>query len=306
MTLSPLVECVPNFSEGRRPDVVARIVQAIAQVPGVRLLDVHTDPSHNRSVVTFVGPPQAVAEAAFRGASTAAELIDMDAHEGVHPRIGATDVIPFVPLRGVHMDACVELARQVGRRLGEELGIPVYLYGEAAVRPERRELAAIRRGGYEALREEIASRPERAPDFGPARVGPAGATAVGARFFLIAFNVYLNTEDVEKARRIARAVRASGGGLQHVQAMGVLVGGQAQVSMNLTDYRRTPLHRALELVRREAARYGLTVTHTELVGLIPLEALAESAGWYLQIEGFRPDRVLETHLLDGGHQNILE
>lgn len=298
MPSQALVECVPNFSEGRRRDVVDRIVEAIATTPGVRVLDVHTDASHNRAVVTFIGPPEAVAEGAFRSAAVAAHLIDMNAHRGVHPRIGATDVIPFVPLRGVSMDECVALARQVGRRIGEELRIPVYLYGEAALRPERRELAGIRRGGYEALKAEIGVNPDRTPDFGPAEVGPAGATAVGARFFLIAFNAYLNTDDVEKARRIARAVRASSGGLQHVQAIGVLVGGQAQVSMNLTDYRRTPIHRALELVRREAARYGLTVTHTELVGLAPLEALVQAAAWYLQIDNFHVGQVLETHLLN--------
>ncbi|MDQ7030309.1 MAG: glutamate formimidoyltransferase [Ardenticatenia bacterium] len=294
----PLVECVPNFSEGRRPDVVAQIVEAITAVSGVHLLDVHTDASHNRSVVTCIGPPDAVAEAAFRGAARAAQLIDLRAHKGVHPRIGATDVIPFIPVRGVRMADCVALARQVGRRIGEELSIPVYLYGEAATCPDRRYLSAIRRGGFEALKAEIATRPERTPDFGPTKVGPAGATAVGARFFLIAFNVYLNTDDVEKARHIARAVRASSGGLQHVQAMGVLVDGQAQVSMNITDYRRTPLHRALELVRREAARYGLTVTHTELVGVAPLEAWVQAAAWYLQVAGFRLTQVLETHLLD--------
>lgn len=298
MPFQALVECVPNFSEGRRRDVVDRIVEAIASTPGVRVLDVHTDASHNRAVVTFIGPPEAVAEGAFRGAALAAQLINMDAHQGVHPRIGATDVIPFVPLRGISMDECVALARQVAQRIGEELRIPVYLYGEAALRPERRELAGIRRGGYEALKAEIGVDPNRAPDFGPTEVGPAGATAVGARFFLIAFNAYLNTDDVEKARRIARAVRASSGGLQHVQAIGVLVGGRAQVSMNLTDYRRTPIHRALELVRREAARYGLTVTHTELVGLAPLEALAQTAAWYLQIDNFHVGQVLETHLLD--------
>ncbi len=298
MSSQALVESVPNFSEGRRSDVVNRIVEAIAGVPNVRVVDVHMDASHNRAVVTCLGPPNAVAEGVFRGAAVAAQLIDMNAHQGVHPRIGATDVISFVPLRGVTMDECVALARRVARRIGEELRIPVYLYGEAARRPERRELAAIRRGGYEALKAEIGMDPSRAPDFGPAEVGSAGATAVGARFFLIAFNAYLNTDDVAKARRIARAVRASSGGLQHVQAIGVLVGGQAQVSMNLTDYRRTPVHRALELVRREAARYGLVVTHTELVGLAPLEALAQAAAWYLQIDNFHVGQVLETHLLD--------
>lgn len=295
-----LVECVPNFSEGRRREVVERICARIRSVPGIRLLDVELDAGHNRAVVTFVGPPEAVEEAAFRATQEAAGLIDMRQHQGAHPRIGATDVIPFVPVRGVTMEECVELARRVGERIGRELGIPVYLYEEAATRPERRNLADIRRGEYEGLAQEIATHPERAPDYGPAELGPAGATAVGARPFLIAYNVYLGTSDLEIARRIARAVRHSSGGLHYVKAMGVDVGrpGQVQVSMNLTDYRRTPIHRVMALIRDEAAHYGVPVLESEIVGLVPAEALLEVARYELQLHRFSPQQVLENRLLE--------
>jgi len=292
------VECVPNFSEGRRAEVVEAICARLRAVPGVRLLDVEMDASHHRAVVTFVGPPEAVAEAAFRAAEEAARWIDMREHRGAHPRIGATDVIPFVPLRGVTMEECVELARRVGERIGRELGIPVYLYGEAATRPERRDLATIRRGEYEALVHEIAVDPDRAPDYGPAVVGPAGATAVGARPVLIAYNVYLGTSDMEIARAIARAVRHSSGGLRYVQALGVAVDrpGQVQVSMNLTDYRRTPIHRVMALIRDEAARYGVPVVESEIVGLVPAEALIDAARHVLQLHHLAPEQVLENRL----------
>ena len=293
---SPLVECVPNFSEGRRPEVVAQIVEAIRAVPGATVLDHSSDADHNRTVVTFVGPPQAVEEAAYAAIATAARLIDLEAHRGEHPRIGATDVVPFVPLREVTMDDCVALARRLGERVGRELGIPVYLYEAAATRPDRQNLANLRKGEYEGLKEAIRSDPDRAPDFGPAELGPAGATVIGARPFLIAYNVYLNTDDVEIARRIARTVRHSSGGLRFVKALGLLVEGQAQVSMNLTDFQRTPVHVAVELVRREAARYGALITHSELVGLIPEAALIDAARWYLQLDGFQPDQVLELRL----------
>ncbi len=298
--MEPLVECVPNFSEGRRREVVERICARIRSVPGVRLLDVEMDAGHNRAVVTFVGTPEAVEEAAFRAAQEAAGLIDMRRHQGAHPRIGATDVIPFVPVRGVTMKECVELARRVGERIGRELGIPVYLYEEAAGRPERRNLADIRRGEYEGLAQEIATNPERAPDYGPATMGPAGATAVGARPFLIAYNVYLGTSDLEIARQIARAVRHSSGGLRYVKAMGVDVGqpGRVQVSMNLTDYRRTPIHRVMALIRAEAAHYGIPVLESEIVGLVPAEALLEVARYELQLHRFSPQQVLENRLLE--------
>lgn len=294
--MQPLVECVPNFSEGQRQDVIDAIVTAIAAIPGALVLDVQSDTDHNRTVVTFVGDPEAVLAAAFQGVQRAAELIDLNTHRGQHPRMGATDVIPFIPIRGVTMADCAEMARHLGRRIGEELDIPVYLYEAAATRPERQDLAYVRKGEFEGIRELIASDPAHEPDFGPRHMGPAGATAVGARPFLIAFNVYLNTDNVEVARQIARAVRHSSGGLRFVKALGLLVEGQAQVSMNLTDYRRTPIHGVVELIRREATRYGAMVVRSELVGMLPQQALLDAAQWYLQLDGFEPDQVLENRL----------
>lgn len=294
--MQQIVECVPNFSEGRRQEVIDAIVAAIAAAPGAQVLDTQTDADHNRTVVTFVGEPEVVLEGAFQGARRAAELINLDEHSGAHPRMGATDVIPFVPIRGLTMADCVELARRLGQRIGEELEIPVFLYEEAATRPERQNLADVRKGQYEGIRELIASDPAHAPDFGPRRMGPAGATAVGARPFLVAFNVYLATGDVEIAKKIAKTVRHSTGGLRFVKALGLLVEGQAQVSMNLTDFRRTPIHVVVEMIRREAARYGVLVARSELVGMIPQEALLEAACWYLQLDGFRPEQVLENRL----------
>lgn len=295
---SPLVECIPNFSEARRPEVIDAIIAAIQTVSAVHVLDRHSDLDHNRTVITMIGPPEAVAEAAFQSIAKAAELIDLDRHQGAHPRIGAADVVPFVPVRDISMQECVELARNLGRRVGEELGIPVYLYEEAATRPERVNLENLRRGQYEGLKEEIGLNPERDPDFGPARLGTAGATVIGARQPLIAFNVYLTTNDTRVAQNIARAIRHSSGGLRYVKAMGVLVEGRAQVSMNLTDYRQTPVARVVEMVRREAARYGAGIHHSELVGLIPQEALNDAAIWHLQLDGFEPSQVLETRLME--------
>jgi glutamate formiminotransferase / formiminotetrahydrofolate cyclodeaminase len=293
---NPLVECVPNFSEARRPEVVEDILRAITSVTGVIVLDRHSDFDHNRTVLTYVGSPEDVEEATFRAISKAAELIDLDKHSGEHPRIGATDVVPFVPISDVTMEECVQIAQRLGRRVGEELGIPVYLYEQAATRPERQNLENIRRGQYELLKEEINSKPERAPDFGPAQIGPAGATVIGARPFLIAFNVYLSTDDVKIAKDIAKAVRHSSGGLRYVKGLGLLVEGRAQVSMNLTDYRRTPVARVVEMIRREAQRHGVAVHHSELVGLIPQEALVDASVWYLQLDQFEPDQVLEQKL----------
>lgn len=293
---SPLVECIANFSEARRPEVVEAIAKAITSLPAVTLLDRHSDLDHNRTVLTFVGPPVDIEEAAYRAIAKAAELINLDEHRGEHPRIGASDVVPFVPIHGVSMQDCVEISRRLGRRVGDELGIPVYLYEEAATRPERQNLENIRRGEYEALKEEIATKPERAPDFGPRKISPAGATVIGARQPLIAFNVYLNSQDVEVAKRIAKAVRFSSGGLRYVKALGLLVDGQAQVSMNLTNFRGTPVARAVEAVRREAARQGTSIHHSELVGLIPQEALVDAAQWYLQLDKFIPDQILENRL----------
>lgn len=295
---SPLVECIPNFSEARRPEVVEAILAAINAVPGVHVLDRHSDLDHNRTVVTFVGSPAAVEEAAFQGIARAAQLIDLNLHTGAHPRMGATDVVPFVPISDITMQDCVEMARRLGKRVGNELGIPVYLYEEAATRPERQNLENIRRGQYEGLKEEIGVNPDRDPDFGPRQVGPAGGTVIGARAPLIAFNVYLTTNEVSIAQRIAKAVRYSSGGLRYAKAMGVMVEGRAQVSMNLTNYRQTPLARVVELVRREAQRYGVGIHHTELVGLLPQEALTNAALWYLQLDDFEPDQILESRLYE--------
>lgn len=292
----PLIECVPNFSEARRPEVVDSIKEAIDSVPGVRILDQHSDLDHNRTVFTFVGSPADVEEAAFRGIAKASELIDLDEHRGEHPRIGAADVVPFIPISDVSMADCVVLAQRLGKRVGEQLNIPVYLYEAAATRPERRNLEDIRRGQYEILKEEIASDPERRPDFGPAELGKAGATVIGARPFLIAYNVYLATDDVSIAKRIARSIRHSSGGLRFVKALGLLVDGHAQVSMNLTNFQKTPLARVVEIIRREATRYGTTIDHSELVGLIPQQALEDAAIWYLQLDEFQPDQVIEKRL----------
>lgn len=295
---TPLVECIPNFSEARRPEIVEAIIAAIQAVPSVHVLDRHSDLDHNRTVITMIGPPQAVEEAAFQAIAKGAELIDLDEHEGAHPRIGATDVVPFVPISDISMQECVEMARRLGKRVGDELSIPVYLYEEAATRPERVNLENIRHGQYEALKEEIGVRPEREPDFGPARVGTAGATVIGARQPLIAYNVYLTTNDTSIAQNIARAIRHSTGGLRYVKAMGVLVEGRAQVSMNLTNFRQTPVARVVEIIRREAARYGVGVHHSELVGLIPQAALNDAAIWHLQLDDFEPSQVLEQRLME--------
>lgn len=295
MSPQSLIECVPNFSEGRRPEVIEHIVAAARAVPGVRILDAESDADHNRSVVTLVGPPHAVTEAAFQMAATAARLINLDEHHGQHPRMGATDVIPFIPLRDATLADCVALARQVGQRLGDELGIPVYLYEAAATRPERVNLADVRRGEYEGIRAEIDT-PARAPDFGPRRVGTAGATAVGARAPLVAYNIYLGTSDVSIAKRIAKVVRHSGGGLRYVKALGLDVGGRAQVSMNMTDYTQTPLHRAYALVQSEAERYGVAVVESEVVGLVPQDALLDAAEHSLRLNHFKREQVLERRL----------
>lgn len=293
---TPIVECIANFSEARRPEVVEAIMQEILSVAEVSLLDRHSDLDHNRTVLTFVGPPDQLEESAFRAIRKAAELINLDEHRGEHPRIGATDVVPFVPIRDISMPECVQMARRLGKRVGEELAIPVYLYEEAASRPERKNLENIRRGQYEALKEELGVNPERDPDFGPHKVGTAGATVIGARQPLIAYNVYLTTDDVSIAKKIAKAIRHSSGGLRYVKALGLLVEGMAQVSMNLTNFRSTPIARVVELIRREAARYGVGIRHSELVGLIPQDALVEAARWHLQLDQFEPDQILEYRL----------
>ena len=294
----PLIECVPNFSEGRRPAVVAAIVAAIAAVPGVMVLDHESDADHNRSVVTFAGPPAAVVAGAFAGIAAAQQLIDLDQHQGAHPRLGATDVVPFIPIRDATMADCVALAQQLGRRVGDELGIPVYLYEEAATRPERRNLADVRRGEYEGLKQALGSDPGRDPDFGPATLTGAGATVIGARAPLIAYNIYLSTGDVDVAKKVAKAIRHSSGGLRYCKALGLLVDGRAQVSINMTDFRSTPLHRVFELVRAEAARYGALPTESEIVGLVPEDALLDAAEHYLGLNRFRRAQILERRLAD--------
>ena len=291
-----LVECVPNFSEGRRPEIVEQIVAEVRATPDVVLLDYSSDADHNRSVLTFVGTLEGVEQAAFAAIAKAAELIDMDAQSGEHPRIGATDVVPFIPISGVTMQDCVELAQRLGKRVGEELNIPVYLYEQAATRPERENLAALRKGEYEGLKAEIESNPERQPDFGPGKLGKAGATVIGAREFLVAYNVYLNTEDVSIAKKISKAIRHSSGGLRYVKGLGLLVDGKAQVSMNLTNFKGTPVYRVVEMIRREAERYGASITHSELIGLIPQQALIDAAVWYLQLDEFSDDQVLESKM----------
>lgn len=292
-----IVESVPNFSEGRRQDVIEAIVAAYGSVEGARVIDHSSDPDHNRSVVTLVGSPEAVSEALFRGIAKAAELIDMAAHRGEHPRIGATDVVPLIPIREITMEACVQLAGALAQRVSEELGIPTYLYYKAAARPDREVLAHIRKGQYEGLKADLeAGDADRAPDFGPAGLGSAGATVIGARPALIAYNIFLTSTDESIAKAIAKAVRHSSGGMRYLQAMGMLVEGRAQVSMNFLDYTRTPLHRVTELVRREAARYGVGIHSAELIGLIPQQALIDSAQWYLQLDNLQPQSVLEWHL----------
>ncbi len=298
--MSQLVECIPNFSEARRPEVVDKIAAAITSVEGARLLDRSSDLDHNRTVLTFAGGPEAVEEAAFQAIKTASELIDLNIHRGEHPRIGATDVVPFVPLSSVTMDECVAMAKRLGERVGGELQIPVYLYEFAATRPERRNLENLRKGQYEGLKSEIETNPDRKPDYGPARLGKAGATVIGARNPLIAFNVYLTTAEVDIAKKIAKAIRQSSGGMRFVKALGLLVDGRAQVSMNLTNFRESPIGRVVEAIRREAGRYGIAIHHSELVGLIPQEALVDTAVWYTQLDQFSPDQVLEARLYQAG------
>jgi len=291
-----LVECVPNFSEGHDQFKIAAIVEAM-QVPGVYLLDREMDADHNRSVITLAGEREAVAEAAIRGVGKAAELIDLTRHEGAHPRIGAADVVPFIPIDGVTLEDCVATARHAGAEIWKRFQIPVYLYEAAATTPERKNLENIRRGQFEGIRDEIATNPERRPDFGEPRVHPtAGATAVGARKFLIAYNIFLNTPDVEIAKKIARAVRVSSGGLRCVKAAGFLVRGKAQVSMNLTDFEQMPVQRVFEFVKREAERYGVLPVSGEIVGLIPRLAIEPSAEWYRHVENFDTSLILEDRL----------
>ena len=290
-----LIECVPNFSEGRRPEVVEAIRSAIAATAGAHVLDASADASHNRCVITFVAPIEHVVDAAFAGIAKARELIDLTAHAGEHPRMGATDVVPFIPLEGSTMEDCIALARQLGERVGEELGIPVFLYERAATRPDRENLADVRRGEFEGRRADIGTTPQRTPDYGPSAIHPtAGAVAIGARPFLVAYNVYLgDASNLQVAKDVAKSVRGSVGGLKYVKGLGFEVDGQAQVSMNLVDTEKTPLHQAYDMVKMEAEARGVTPTWSELVGLVPERALFDAAARHIRLRNFSPDMVLE-------------
>src|SRR6202171_3138262 len=298
-SMKRLIECVPNFSEGRDAAKVDAIVASMSKVPGVYVLDREMDADHNRSVVTLAGNPDAVAEAALLGVGKAMGLIDLTAHRGAHPRIGATDVVPFIPIDGVSIEDCVALARRVGNEIWDRYRIPVYFYEAAAKRPECINLEHIRRGQFEGLREEMKRDHNRLPDVGEPKLHPtAGATVVGARKFLIAYNVNLNTSDVGIANKIAKAIRFSSGGLRYVKSMGVELKARnlAQVSINLTDYEQTPMHRVYETVKREAARYGVMPVGSEIVGLIPKKAIEMAADYFLQLENFSPEQVFENRL----------
>ena len=291
-----IVECIPNFSEARHPEVIQEIREAILKISGVIIIDQHSDQDHNRTVITMIGPPEAIEKAAFEAIKKASELINLNQHTGQHPRIGATDVVPFVPIKNCTIIECIEIARRLGKRVGVELDIPVYLYEEAATKPERKRLENIRRGQYETLKKEILTKPTRQPDFGPNKLGTAGAVAIGARNPLIAFNVYLNSNNATIAKNIASTIRHSSGGLRGVKALGMSVDGLAQVSMNLTDYKKTSIHHVVEMIRRESQRYGTSIHHSELVGLIPQKALIDSAQWYLQLDQFSSDQILESRI----------
>ena len=297
--MADIVECVPNFSEGRRKEVVDAIAKSIASVPGVRLLDTEMDSNHNRCVITFVGDRIAVAEAAFQGAKSAVARIDMNNHRGEHPRVGALDVLPFVPISGVTMDDCVALARSVGRRIGDELRVPVYLYEAAATRPDRKALPDVRRGEFEGLKVAIETDAERKPDFGPSKLHPtAGACIVGARPVLIAWNVNLGTKDVTVAKRIAKAIRESDGGLPAVRAKGFELAdrGLVQVSMNMTDYRKTSLVQAFDAIRDLATKEHVEIVESEIIGLVPLDAVLLGATQYFKLARFHREQILEARL----------
>jgi glutamate formiminotransferase / formiminotetrahydrofolate cyclodeaminase len=294
-----LIECVPNFSEGRDPAKVEAIISAMSAVPGVYVLDHEMDADHNRSVVTLAGDPEVVAEGVLRGVGKAMELIDLNDHQGAHPRVGATDVIPFIPIHGFTLEDCAALARRVGKEIWTRYRIPIFFYEAAASRPERVNLENVRKGQFEGLREELKKNHDRQPDCGEPKLHPtAGITIVGARKFLIAYNVNLNTSDVGIANKIAKAIRFSSGGLRYVKSMGVDLKARnlAQVSINLTDFEQTPMHRVYEMVKREAGRYGVVPVGSEIVGLIPKKAIEMAADYFLQVENFSPQQVFENRL----------
>lgn len=303
--MQAIVECVPNFSEGRRADVIQAIVDAIAETDGVAVLDWSADPDHNRMVVTFVGTPDAVANAVLAGAAVAKARINLDDHRGEHPRLGAMDVVPLIPVQGIDFDGCVALAKKIGACLADELDMAVYLYGKAATRPGRETAGKVRKGQYEQWKTEVASNPNRVPDFGPAVAQPWGAALVGVRDFLLAYNLYLNSDNVQAAEAISKAIRESSGGLKNVMAKGFLVEGEAQVSMNLLDFRKTPLHRVQELVRAEAERHGLKITRAELVGMMPQQALTDAGRWYLQLHDMTDAQLLERQVAEALYSETL-
>ena len=295
--MAKVVECIPNISEGRRLDMVEEIVGEVKKVPGVTLLDYSSNADHNRTVITFIGEPEGVLEAAWRLIVKAADKIDLGRHQGEHPRMGATDVCPFVPVREVTMDECVELARKLGERVGQELNIPVYLYERAATRPERRNLAEVRRGQYEGIKESI-NTPERKPDYGPSVMGKAGAIAIGARPPLVAFNINLGTTNLDIAKAIAKGIRGSSGGFVNIKALGVELAaqGMVQISMNMVDTQATPLYRAMEYIKAEAAHYGVPVIGSEIVGLVPLDSMLDVASYYLKLGDFSYEQILEKRV----------
>ncbi|NLY77546.1 MAG: glutamate formimidoyltransferase [Tissierellia bacterium] len=298
--MARLIECIPNFSEGRDKEVVEKIVDEIRNTDNVKLLDYSMDADHNRCVVTFVGEPDQVIEAAFKAAKAAAELIDMTKHTGGHPRMGATDVIPLVPISDVTMEECIEYSKLLGKRIGEELNIPVFLYERSATSRERENLADIRRGQYEGMAEKL-QQEEWKPDFGPAELNvKAGVTAVGARPPLIAYNVNLGTNDLEIAKKIAKVVRAKTGGFTYCKAIGLEIKERniVQVSMNLVDYTKTSIFRVFDTIEREARRYGVNVIGSEIIGLVPMQALVDVADYYLRLENFSSDQILETKIYE--------
>jgi glutamate formiminotransferase len=298
--MDQIIECVPNFSEGRDQEKISQLVKEVVSTEGVKLLDYSSDKDHNRTVITFCGDAKGVKEAAFKLIKKASEIIDMRYHKGEHPRIGATDVVPFIPVKNATMEECVQIAREVGERVGRELNIPVYLYEEAATTLERKNLENIRRGEYEGFFEKI-KQPEWKPDFGPQEMNPkSGATVIGARNFLIAYNVNLATDNIDIANKIAKAIRFSSGGYRYVKAMGVELKerGIVQVSMNLTDFNKTPIYRVFETIKAEALRYGVNVIGSEIIGLVPAKALFDVADYYLRIENFSENMVLENRIYE--------
>lgn len=303
--MTKVVECIPNFSEGRNQDILAGLKHAAAAVPGCALLDVHTDTDHNRSVFTLAGSPAAIEEAAFQLMQQAQRTIDMTKHRGAHPRMGATDVLPFVPLMGTTMEECVDISKRVAKRAWEELGIPSFLYEQSALSPLKRNLADIRRGEFEGMNDKM-KQPQWAPDYGTPQVHPtAGVTAIGARMPLIAFNVNLDTDNVDIAKAIAKVIRGSSGGFEHCKALGIMLKdrNRAQVSMNMVNYEGTPLYRVFEAIRFEARRWGVSILSSELVGMAPAKALIDTAAYYLQLENYNFEKqVLENHLLYTGDE----